>query len=78
MSTECENAEMSILFTFEALHNFHLEILEITKECIIVYLSLEDIGVQLNSPSAQGHALSRLQNKVLCGCSSILSALHDQ
>lgn len=78
-SKECEmisrNIRLYSIFTFDPLHNFHLEILKPTKECTIKYLLLDRLRTNPDKFESQRRTLCSMWNTIMQACTSLLTAI---
>lgn len=70
--------EIYSLFTFETLHNLHLGISEMLKECVFSYLSSDTSLTDVSKGRAEPKALVQIRNAILRGCSLLHSAFQRE
>lgn len=72
------NISLYLLFVFELLHNLHLEILKLFKECKTTYVSSDRLQNTTNKPESQEESPNYMQNPLFRACNSIIATIESE
>lgn len=66
------------IFTFEPMRNFYPGVSNLSRNCLVQYISFEDVSSHPSGPSAREKRLSLLRMSLQRACNDILSHFEKQ
>lgn len=70
--------EINSSLLFEPMHNIHLGISKILKECMVSIKSSESMLADVTKERVDQTSLFRIRNAVLLGCTVMLTAFNEK